>query len=148
MAGSQDTMATDGPEEATRAEALAQLLDRLSQRLPVWRLAPGESHWPERSAVRVGPFKSVPHAPRRSEGTTVALQPMHDRIAKDITSSVVSLRPLAWKLLKKSAFLDFCPDTADVGTSPPKTVTNPKRDECRAKVSAPLTRCRRAPCVQ
>jgi protein ImuB len=67
MAGSQHTMTTAGPEEASRTEALAQLLDRLSQRLPVWRLAPGESHWPERSAVRVGPFESVPHAPRRSE---------------------------------------------------------------------------------
>jgi len=67
MAGSQNVMAAAGPEDATRAEALAHLLDRLSQRLPVWRLAPAESHWPERSAVRVGPFESVPHALRRSK---------------------------------------------------------------------------------
>lgn len=67
MASSQDTMATTGSAEATRAEALAQLIDRLSQRLPVWRLAPGESHGPERSAVRVGPFEAVPDVPRRSE---------------------------------------------------------------------------------
>jgi protein ImuB len=66
-AGSQNMMATGGPADAARAEALAQLLDRLSQRLPVWRLAPGESHWPERSAVRVGPFEAVPDAPRRSQ---------------------------------------------------------------------------------
>jgi protein ImuB len=36
MAGSQNTMATTRPENATRTEALAQLLDRLSQRLSVW----------------------------------------------------------------------------------------------------------------
>lgn len=69
MAGSQNTMATAGPGDATRTEALAQLLDRLSQRLPVWRLAPGESHWPERSAVRVGAFERVPEIPRRSPRT-------------------------------------------------------------------------------
>ncbi len=65
MAGAQDVMATTGTDQAVRTEALAQLLDRLSQRLPVWRLAPGESHWPERSAVRVGPFDPVPIAPPR-----------------------------------------------------------------------------------
>jgi protein ImuB len=43
--------------------ARAQLLDRLSQRLPVWRLAAAESHWPERSVVRVGPFDPAPEAP-------------------------------------------------------------------------------------
>jgi hypothetical protein len=66
MAVTQNTMATTGPDEAGRREDLAQLLDRLSQRLPVWRLAPGESHWPERSVVRVGPFDPVPEAPPRS----------------------------------------------------------------------------------
>ena len=67
MAAAQDTMATAGPDEAGRSEALAQLLDRLSQRLPVWRLAPGKSHWPERSGIRVGPFDPVSVASPRSE---------------------------------------------------------------------------------
>jgi protein ImuB len=39
--------------------ALARLLDRLAQRLAVWRLAPRASHWPERAVVRVGPFEHV-----------------------------------------------------------------------------------------
>ena len=46
----------------TRADspwALAQLLDRLSQRLAVWRLAPRASHWPERAVARVGVFDHV-----------------------------------------------------------------------------------------
>jgi protein ImuB len=38
---------------------LAQLLDRLSQRLAVWRLAPHASHWPERAVQRVGVFDPV-----------------------------------------------------------------------------------------
>ncbi len=33
-------------------EELAALLDRLGQRLELWRLAPGLSHWPERAARR------------------------------------------------------------------------------------------------
>jgi protein ImuB len=45
-----------------RHQALAQLLDRLSQRMPVWRLGPRPSHWPERSVVRLGPFDPVPRA--------------------------------------------------------------------------------------
>jgi protein ImuB len=66
MVASQALMTTAGLEDARRAEALAQLIDRLSQRLPVWRLAPRESHWPERTAVRLRPFELVPHVPRRS----------------------------------------------------------------------------------
>jgi protein ImuB len=63
MTATQKTMATAGTDEASRGEALAQLIDRLSQRLPVWRLAPAESHWPEQSVVRVGPFSPVPAPP-------------------------------------------------------------------------------------
>ncbi len=62
----QKIMATAGPDEASRDEALTQLIDRLSQRLPVWRLAPAESHWPERSVVRVGPFDPLAAAPPKS----------------------------------------------------------------------------------
>jgi protein ImuB len=39
--------------------ALAQLIDRLGQRLAVWRLAPRASHWPERAAMKVDPFAQV-----------------------------------------------------------------------------------------
>jgi protein ImuB len=66
MEAGQKTLATTGPDEASHGEALAQLLDRLSQRLPVWRLASAESHWPERSVVQVGPFDVVAEAPPRS----------------------------------------------------------------------------------
>ena len=55
----QDSLATTGADPGRHPEELAQLLDRLSQRLPVWRLAPRASHWPERSVVRVGPFDSI-----------------------------------------------------------------------------------------
>jgi protein ImuB len=48
------------PAAETRRQALAQLLDRLSQRVPVWRLAPRLSHWPERAVAPVGAFDPVP----------------------------------------------------------------------------------------
>jgi protein ImuB len=63
----QDAIVTMGENIAGKSEALAQLLDRLSQRLPVWRLAPGESYWPERSVRRVDPFDPVAPATRRSD---------------------------------------------------------------------------------
>jgi protein ImuB len=66
MVATQGVITAAGADQVGKNEALAQLLDRLSQRLPVWRLAPGESHWPERSVVRVGPFDSLPPATRRS----------------------------------------------------------------------------------
>jgi len=40
---------------AAQREELAHLFDRLAQRVQVWRLAPAESHWPEREVARVGP---------------------------------------------------------------------------------------------
>ncbi len=57
MIGAQEALAPGG--RAARREDLAQLLDRLSQRLPVWRLAPRASHWPERAVRRVGAFEEV-----------------------------------------------------------------------------------------
>jgi protein ImuB len=66
MAGEQNSIATTGGfGDASRREALAQLLDRLSQRLPVWRLSARQSHWPERAAVPVGPFEKVTPFQRR-----------------------------------------------------------------------------------
>jgi protein ImuB len=43
----------------SRREALGPLLDRLSQRLAVWRLAPRPGHWPERAVARVDPWSVV-----------------------------------------------------------------------------------------
>jgi protein ImuB len=40
------------PGEAAPEEALAHLLDRLGQRLELWRPLPQASHWPERAQVR------------------------------------------------------------------------------------------------
>lgn len=57
LTGLQGGLGTAG--RAARREELAQLLDRLSQRLPVWRLAPQASHWPERAVRRAGPFEEV-----------------------------------------------------------------------------------------
>jgi protein ImuB len=51
--GGRRGVRTDNPWD------LSQLLDRLSQRLAVWRLAPRASHWPERAVQRVGPFDPV-----------------------------------------------------------------------------------------
>lgn len=61
MTGVQDGLGAAG--RAARREALAQLLDRLSQRLPVWRLAPRASHWPERAMRRIGAFEEVEDFP-------------------------------------------------------------------------------------
>ncbi len=57
LTGTQDTLGITG--RAERQEELAQLLDRLAQRLPVWRLAPRASHWPERAMARVSAFDTV-----------------------------------------------------------------------------------------
>lgn len=50
-------------EAAATAEALAQLLDRLSQRLRVHRVAPVASHWPERAVATLDPHATVPPMP-------------------------------------------------------------------------------------
>jgi protein ImuB len=57
MEGVQERLGTAG--RAARQAELAQLLDRLAQRLPVWRLAPRASHWPERAMARVDAFEAV-----------------------------------------------------------------------------------------
>jgi protein ImuB len=60
-----------GLSPEARRQALAQLLDRLSQRMPVWRLAPRPSHWPERAVQRLGPFDPVPPPGTLSPGPPV-----------------------------------------------------------------------------
>ena len=57
LTGTQEGLGIGG--RAARREELAQLLDRLSQRLPVWRLAPRASHWPERAVRRVAAFEQA-----------------------------------------------------------------------------------------
>ena len=56
----QDGMGAISPDGHRASEALGELLDRLGQRLTVWRLAPAESHWPERAVREVDGFTAVP----------------------------------------------------------------------------------------
>jgi len=69
MAGTQGSLpqgssdGRDGIDAAARQQALAQLLDRLGQRLPVWRPAPRLSHWPERAIARASAFASIETPP-------------------------------------------------------------------------------------
>jgi len=73
LAASQNGLA---PGAAERREALARLLDRLSQRLPVWRLAPRASHWPERAMRRADPFEAIgPMPPPRPRPVRLLRQP-------------------------------------------------------------------------
>lgn len=53
----------DRRDEAMAARDLAQLLDRLGQRLQVRRVAPVASHWPERSVAALAPHGASPAAP-------------------------------------------------------------------------------------
>ena len=57
LTGVQSGLGTAG--RATRREELAQLIDRLSQRVAVWRLAPQASHWPERAVRRIDAFEPM-----------------------------------------------------------------------------------------
>lgn len=43
----------------TPSEALAALLDRLSQRVALWRPQPRSGHWPERAIERVSAFRRI-----------------------------------------------------------------------------------------
>lgn len=60
LVAAQDGMGAIGPERHRAPEALGQVLDRLGQRLPVWRLAPAASHWPEQAVRPVDAFAAVP----------------------------------------------------------------------------------------
>ncbi|GGJ31986.1 protein ImuB [Neoroseomonas lacus] len=57
LTGVQGGLGTAG--RMTRREELAQLIDRLSQRVAVWRLAPQASHWPERAVRRIDAFEPM-----------------------------------------------------------------------------------------
>ncbi len=71
MAAAQPALPGRRGTRADNPWDLAQLLDRLSQRLAVWRLAPRASHWPERAVARVGAFDPV----AVPEGWTAARRP-------------------------------------------------------------------------
>lgn len=63
-AGTQAGLGIGGRSDTTAmAEALAQLLDRLAQRLRVHRVAPVASHWPERMVAALDPHATVPAIP-------------------------------------------------------------------------------------
>jgi protein ImuB len=62
-AGAQASLGIIGRQDAAVAVALAQLLDRLAQRLPVHRVAPVASHWPEHAVAALGPHAAVPATP-------------------------------------------------------------------------------------
>jgi protein ImuB len=50
-------------DAATRQEALAQLLDRLGQRVKVQRIRPLPGHWPERAVAPLDPHAATPSVP-------------------------------------------------------------------------------------
>ncbi len=60
-AGQEGLAPVAADPERTRA-ALGELLDRLGQRVAVWRLRPTDSHWPERAVRVVDAFARVPRA--------------------------------------------------------------------------------------
>lgn len=63
-AGAQSGLAVGGRHDAAAVVvALAQLLDRLGQRLPVQRVAPVASHWPERAVAAQDPHGATPAIP-------------------------------------------------------------------------------------
>jgi protein ImuB len=63
-AGTQTGLEIGGRHDAAAmADALAQLLDRLAQRLRVHRVAPVASHWPERAVAALDPHAPVPAMP-------------------------------------------------------------------------------------
>lgn len=65
LAPAQQGFAGSQADSARHQLLLAQLLDRLETRLPVWRLEPQASHLPERAMRRVPPLTPlVPEQPR------------------------------------------------------------------------------------
>jgi protein ImuB len=63
-AGLQASLTVGGRQDKAIAEvALAQLLDRLAQRLRVQRVAPLASHWPDQSVAALGPHATPPATP-------------------------------------------------------------------------------------
>ena len=62
-AGVQTALAVGGLRDDSAGLALAQLLDRIRQRMRVHRVAPRASHWPDGMATRLDPYEGVPIMP-------------------------------------------------------------------------------------
>lgn len=61
--GLQTTLAVSGQRDDGAGLALAQLLDRIRQRMRVHRVAPRASHWPDSMVARLEPYDAVPVMP-------------------------------------------------------------------------------------
>ncbi|MFC3027137.1 MULTISPECIES: Y-family DNA polymerase [Roseomonadaceae] len=61
--GLQSALAIGGRRDEAAAQLLAQLLDRLRQRVKVRRLAPRDGHWPERSVAALPLLAPMPEMP-------------------------------------------------------------------------------------
>lgn len=61
--GLQAALAIGGRQDDGAGLALAQLLDRLRQRMRVQRVAPRASHWPDGMVARLDPYEDVPAMP-------------------------------------------------------------------------------------
>ncbi|PZR18134.1 MAG: hypothetical protein DI532_02255 [Azospirillum brasilense] len=66
LAPAQQGFAGSQADSARHQLLLAQLIDRLETRLPVWRLEPQASHLPERAMRRVPPLTTIAPEPPRS----------------------------------------------------------------------------------
>jgi len=62
-AGIQARLGLGGRDEGAGTAALAEVIDRLRQRVAVHRVLPVASHWPERSVAALDPHDAVPAAP-------------------------------------------------------------------------------------
>jgi protein ImuB len=59
LGGHQAALAGHAGTDTANTAALAELLDRLSQRVSVHRMKPMESHWPEYAAVAAAPYDTT-----------------------------------------------------------------------------------------
>ena len=108
LAAAQSSLPGEGRAAGeARRQALAELLDRLSQRLPVWRPGPRASHWPERAVQRLSPFATAEAppgwpgpAPRplRLLRRPVALQAM--ALLPDAPPSLLRCGRAAWRVAR------------------------------------------------
>ncbi|CAH2598745.1 Protein ImuB [Rhodovastum atsumiense] len=75
----QQGIPVSGKDPGRSEAALANLFDRLSQRVAVWRLMPVASHWPERAVRRVGasdPVSPLLPEPRRARPVCLLSRPL------------------------------------------------------------------------
>ncbi|MXP64039.1 DNA polymerase Y family protein [Roseomonas sp. M0104] len=98
--------------EAVAEEALAQLLDRLAQRLRVHRVAPLASHWPEHMLAALGPHAEVPRPPPGwplYPAPVLRLQRPVSLVAKEALKRV-QWRGAEWHVLRAEGPLRLAPE--------------------------------------